>query len=97
MVSTGLRRLQRTFHLSEGGQKLRRGARLWTIAGATFKSETYRFLRLAGPTDDEIEAGARFPAGYVYLPRGAEAEWVKQLVGEQLVTVKTKRIITISR
>ena len=27
----------------------------------------------------------------MHLPRGAEAEWVKQLVGEQLVTVKTKR------
>jgi phage terminase large subunit GpA-like protein len=29
--------------------------------------------------------------GFVHLPRGAEAEWVKQLVAEQLVTVKTKR------
>ena len=27
----------------------------------------------------------------MHLPRGAEAEWVKQLVAEQLVTVKTKR------
>jgi phage terminase large subunit GpA-like protein len=27
----------------------------------------------------------------VHLPRGAEAEWVKQLVAEQLITVKTKR------
>jgi phage terminase large subunit GpA-like protein len=27
----------------------------------------------------------------VHLPRGTDAEWVKQLVGEQLVTVKTKR------
>jgi phage terminase large subunit GpA-like protein len=77
--------------VSEGGKKLRRGARLWTIAVATFKSETYRFLRLASPTDEEIAAGASYPPGYVHLPRGAEAEWVKQLVGEQLVTVKTKR------
>jgi phage terminase large subunit GpA-like protein len=77
--------------VTEGGKKLRRGARLWTIAVATFKSEAYRFLRLSGPTDEEIAAGARYPAGYVHLPRGAEAEWVKQLVGEQLVTVKTKR------
>ena len=29
--------------------------------------------------------------GYVHLPNGTEAEWLKQLVGEQLVTVKTKR------
>ena len=77
--------------VTEGGKKLRRGARLWTIAVATFKSETYRFLRLSTPTDEEIAAGAKFPVGYVHLARGTEAEWVKQLVGEQLVTVKTKR------
>jgi phage terminase large subunit GpA-like protein len=77
--------------VTEGGKKLRRGARLWTIAVATFKSETYRYLRLSAPTDEEIAAGAKIPAGYVHLPRGTEAEWVKQLVAEQLVTVKTKR------
>jgi phage terminase large subunit GpA-like protein len=77
--------------VTEGGKKLRRGARLWTVAVATFKSETYRFLRLVSPTDEEIAAGADHPAGYIHLPRGAEAEWVKQLVAEQLVTVKTKR------
>jgi phage terminase large subunit GpA-like protein len=27
----------------------------------------------------------------VHLPNGTEAEWLKQLVAEQLVTVKTKR------
>lgn len=77
--------------VNEGGKKLRRGARLWTIAVATFKSETYRFLRLVRPTDEEAAAGAMAPAGYVHLPVGAEAEWVKQLVSEQLVTIKTKR------
>jgi phage terminase large subunit GpA-like protein len=80
--------------VTEGGKKLRRGARLWTIAVATFKSETYRYLRLSTPTDEEITAGAKFPAGYVHLPRGTEAEWIKQLVAEQLVTVKTKRGFT---
>ena len=77
--------------VTEGGKKLRRGARLWTIAVATFKSETYRYLRLSAPIDEEIAAGAKCPAGYVHLPNGTEAEWLKQLVGEQLVTVKTKR------
>jgi phage terminase large subunit GpA-like protein len=76
---------------TEGGKKLRRGARLWTVAVATFKSETYRFLRLPKPTDEEIAAGSNWPAGYMHLPRGVDAEWVKQLVAEQLVTVKTKR------
>jgi phage terminase large subunit GpA-like protein len=27
----------------------------------------------------------------IHLPRGAEAEWIKQLVAEQLVTVTTRR------
>ncbi|MBW7950796.1 MAG: phage terminase large subunit family protein [Pseudorhodoplanes sp.] len=79
---------------TEGGRKVRRGARLWTVAVATFKSETYRFLRLSAPTDDEIAAGLKFTAGYVHLPRGTDAEWVKQLVAEQLVTVRTKRGFT---
>jgi hypothetical protein len=57
--------------VTEGGKKLRRGARLWTIAVATFKSESYRFLRLSGPTDEEIAAGASYAAGYV---RGAREE-----------------------
>ena len=76
---------------TEGGVKIKRGARLWTVAVATFKSETYRFLRLAAPTG---EAGERHPAGFVHLPRGVDAEWIKQLVGEQLVTVKTRRGFT---
>lgn len=77
--------------VTEGGKRLRRGARLWTVAVATFKSETYRYLRLARPTDEDILDGARHPAGYVHLPRGLEAEWVKQLVAEQLISVKTRR------
>ncbi len=76
---------------TERGRKIRRGARLWTVAVATFKSETYRYLRLAAPTDEEIAAGAAAPPGFIDLPQGAEAEWIKQLVAEQLVTVTTRR------
>ncbi|WP_244559699.1 MULTISPECIES: phage terminase large subunit family protein [unclassified Azospirillum] len=79
---------------TENGRKVRRGARLWTVAVATFKSETYRFLRLARPTDEDLAAGITVPAGSLHLPQGVEAEWVKQLVAEQLVTVKTKRGFT---
>ena len=64
------------------------------MAVATFKSETYRFLRLARPTDEDLAAGITVPAGSLHLPQGVEAEWVKQLVAEQLVTVKTKRGFT---
>lgn len=79
---------------TEGGKKIRRGARLWTVAVSTFKAETYRFLRLDRPTDEEIAAGTRFPAGTVHLPSWAETEWCKQFVAEQLVTVKTRRGFT---
>jgi len=71
---------------TEGGRKIRRGAKLWTVATATFKSETYRFLRLDRPADGDAP-----PAGSIQLPRNVDAEWVKQLVAEQLMTVKTRR------
>ncbi|MDG4610334.1 MAG: phage terminase large subunit family protein, partial [Defluviicoccus sp.] len=71
---------------TEGGRKIRRGAKLWTVATATFKSETYRFLRLDRPTEGDVP-----PAGTIHLPRNVDAEWVKQLVAEQLTTVKTRR------
>ncbi|MGC9371680.1 MAG: phage terminase large subunit family protein, partial [Paracoccaceae bacterium] len=73
------------------GKRLRRGARLWSVATSTFKAETYRFLRQERPTPEEITAGASFPAGTVHLPTWADGEWLKQLTAEQLVTVKGKR------
>jgi phage terminase large subunit GpA-like protein len=76
---------------TEGGKRLRRGARLWTVAVSTFKAETYRFLRLARPTEEDMAEGAAFPPGSVHLPHWVENEWLKQFVAEQLVTVRTKR------
>ncbi|WP_373504669.1 phage terminase large subunit family protein [Aestuariivirga sp.] len=73
------------------GKRLRRGARLWTVATSTFKAETYRFLRQDQPTREEITAGAMVPPGTIHLPDWADGEWLKQLTAEQLVTVKTKR------
>ncbi|MBP7586419.1 MAG: phage terminase large subunit family protein [Thermoanaerobaculia bacterium] len=77
--------------VTDGGRRLRRGARLWTVAVSTFKAETYRFLRLDRPTAEELAAGASFAPGTVHLPDWVESEWLKQFVAEQLVTVKTKR------
>jgi phage terminase large subunit GpA-like protein len=88
-----------------GGKRLRRGARLWSVATATFKTETYRFLRLERPIDEgEAEPsrqwrgvsppnalGVHFPPGTVHLPDWIDTEWLKQLVAEQLVTVRNKR------
>jgi len=76
---------------TEGGKRLRRGARLWTVAVSTFKAETYRFLRLERPTTEERVEGATFPPGTIHLPTWVESEWLKQVVAEQLVTVRTKR------
>jgi hypothetical protein len=44
------------------GKRLRRGARLWTVATSTFKAETYRFLRQDRPTREEQAAGRNVPA-----------------------------------
>ncbi|MCL7466063.1 phage terminase large subunit family protein [Phaeovulum sp. NW3] len=77
-----------------GGKRLRRGARLWSVATSTFKAETYRFLRQDRPTPEEITTGASFLAGTVHLPTWTDSEWLKQLTAEQLVTVKTKRGFT---
>ena len=76
---------------SDGGRRLRRGARLWSVAVSTFKAETYRFLRLERPTDEERAEGKPYPPGSVHLPHWVEDEWLKQFVAEQLVTVRTRR------
>ncbi|MBX6742914.1 MAG: phage terminase large subunit family protein [Acetobacteraceae bacterium] len=67
------------------GRKLRRGLKLWTVSVSTWKADLYRRLWL-GRGDAEA-----FPPGWVHLPRGIEAEWVKQLVAEQLRSVKDRR------
>jgi len=73
------------------GRKLKRGARLWTVATATFKAETYRYLRIERPSNEDRALGVADPAGTIHLPDWADSEWLKQLVGEQLVTIRNKR------
>jgi phage terminase large subunit GpA-like protein len=76
---------------TEHGRKIRRGVKLWKVSVAVFKSETYRFLRLDRPTDEELAADLHYPDGYVHLAKSVTTEWVKQLVAEQLVTVRDRR------
>ncbi|MDV7202268.1 phage terminase large subunit family protein [Roseovarius sp. 10] len=73
------------------GRKLKRGARLWTVATATFKAETYRYLRIERPSDEDRTLGAPNPAGMIHLPDWTDSEWLKQLVAEQLVTIRDRR------
>ena len=75
------------------GRKIKRGVALWTVAVSSFKGELYRFLRLAGPTDEDVDAGSGWPPGYVHLPRGITSEWVQQLTAEHLVTVKGRSAV----
>ena len=77
--------------VSSAGKRLRRGARLWTVSVSTFKAETYGFLRLERPTDEERAHGGGFPPGTVHLPQWIDTEWVRQLTAEQLVTVRNRR------
>ena len=76
---------------SDGGKRLRRGVRRYGVAVSTFKAETYRFLRLERPTEEERAEGKVYPPGTVHLPHWVEDEWLKQFVAEQLVTVRTRR------
>ena len=73
------------------GKRLRRGAKLWTVAVSTFKAETYRFLRLERPSDEDRALGVCDPAGTMHLATWVDTEWLKQLVAEQMVTVRNKR------
>lgn len=77
--------------VNERGKKIKRGLHLWMVSVSVFKSETYRFLRLEKPTDDEIYEGAEYPNGYIHLPAGTTDEWLKQLTAEQLVAVENRR------
>jgi hypothetical protein len=69
---------------------------MWTIVVAAFKSEMYRFLRLTAAPGRGGRVRSLLSCGYVHLPSGADAEWVKQLVGEQLVTVKRSAASSVS-
>ena len=77
--------------VTENGKKIRRGVALWNVAVSVFKLETYRYLRLAVPTDEDLASGIGWPTGFMHIGQGATAEWHKQLTSEQLVTRKNKR------
>lgn len=77
--------------VNEGGKKISRGVALWNVAVSVFKLETYRFFRLAVPTDEEKEQGGSYPSGFIHLGQGLTAEWVQQVTAEQLVNRKNKR------
>lgn len=69
------------------GKTAARGMRVWKIGVSILKSQLYGWLRQDGPTDrDPLPA-----PGYVHLSKGADEEYCKQLVAEQLVTRADRR------
>ena len=70
--------------VSQGGKKLRRGIKVFSVAGGIAKLEFYNNLRkIADVEEDGVTI--RYPAGFVHLPQ-VDAEFVQQLCAEQLVT-----------
>jgi phage terminase large subunit GpA-like protein len=74
-----------------GGKKIRRGVRLWTIAGNTYKSALYKLFQLDAPTAEERAEGRDLPVGYVHFPAGLPDEWFKQLTAERHDIRRDKR------
>ena len=70
--------------ISQGGKKLRRGIKVFSVAVGIAKLEFYNNLRKAA---DVLEDGVTtaFPAGFVHLPK-IDAEFIQQLCAEQLIT-----------
>ncbi|WP_028769445.1 phage terminase large subunit family protein [Silanimonas lenta] len=70
--------------VTQGGKRLRRGVKVYSVAVGIAKRELYDHLRLA-PDVAEDGTAAVYPAGYVHLPK-IDAEFLQQLCAEQLVT-----------
>lgn len=72
------------------GKKVKRGLNLWTVSVSYFKKELYKHLSLDRPTGEQMAQGFTYPNGYVHVPDTVSDEWVKQLVAEQQVVVRSR-------
>lgn len=72
------------------GKRKRRGLMVWPVGSSFCKSELYGNLRKDKPTDEQLQSGEKYPAGFCHFPKYGE-EYFKQLTAERLVTVKDKR------
>ena len=70
--------------VSQGGKKLRRGIKVFSVAVGIAKLEFYNNLRKV-PDVAEDGVTVTYPAGYVHLPQ-VDGEFLQQLCAEQLVT-----------
>ncbi len=69
--------------VSQGGKKLRRGIKVFTVAVGIAKLEFYNNLRKSADVGEDGLTPV-FPAGFVHLPK-IDAEFIQQLCAEQLI------------
>jgi phage terminase large subunit GpA-like protein len=74
--------------VSQGGKKLKRGIKLFSVAVGIAKLEFYNNLR---KTADVLADGVTllYPPGFVHLPK-VDGEFVQQLCAEQLMTRRNR-------
>jgi phage terminase large subunit GpA-like protein len=70
--------------VSQGGKKLRRGIKVYSVAVSIAKLEFYNNLRKSADVGEDGLTTV-FPAGFVHLPK-IDAEFIQQLCAEQLIT-----------
>ncbi|MFP5481610.1 MAG: terminase gpA endonuclease subunit, partial [Alphaproteobacteria bacterium] len=70
--------------VSQGGKKLRRGIKVYSVAVGLAKLEFYNNLRKSADVADDGTTPI-YPAGFVHLPK-VDAEYIQQLCAEQLIT-----------
>lgn len=68
--------------ITAGGQKLKRGIKLWPVGVSILKSELFQLLNV-------LKEEEKVPAGYCHFPEYAP-EYFKQLTAEQLVSKVVK-------
>ena len=74
--------------MTQGGKKLRRGIKVFAVAGGIAKLEFYNNLTKA-PDLAEDGLTIRYPIGFVHLPK-VDAEFIQQLCAEQLITRRNR-------
>ncbi len=70
--------------VTQGGRRLRRGIKLYSVAVGMAKMEFYNNLRKSAEVAQDGQTPI-YPAGYVHLPK-VDAEFVQQLCAESLIT-----------
>ena len=75
--------------LTQGGKKLRRGIKLFPVAGGIAKLEFYNNLKKSAEVDED-GLTVRYPAAFVHLPK-VDAEFLQQLCAEQLITRRDRK------